>query len=310
MVKKQCNSLRLAFILPQDLWLLHNFILLTATRTNAAKKEGETTANIILDMIKPSLAQREEAKARGITQEAIDGCKLVLKTANHYSMRNAMVATPLISDLNMALLVNRTKRPFITSDSPVIFYNFLKFGDLSLVGWQSPGLIIFLPLNGEVTLWLFDPQMYTQKANAKSIIDLSKKSDVDELNKLQVLNADEILILPGPYHHQYVLSLHNSLERRRAKLVSMDTFSEFDVRDEHHEIHRISRREIDYNPHLSFLRVDKSYIKDCRNAYKEKATGLESDRPFVFIRSEELCALVDSEIKQLKTSMESALSPS
>lgn len=65
---------------PQDylknLSYLHNFILLTATRTELAKNETEAAANVLLDSLKPVLAQSEEAKARGITLEALKRVKL------------------------------------------------------------------------------------------------------------------------------------------------------------------------------------------------------------------------------------------
>ena len=129
------------------------------------KKEIHEIINLIFDIMKPGIAQSEEARARGITEEALDRFELRRDTANLESMEKALVDAPLISDLATRLLINETEKPFIASDSPTVFYNFLKLADLSMIGWQSPGLMLFLPLSEEIMLWLSDSQMY--KPNTK-----------------------------------------------------------------------------------------------------------------------------------------------
>lgn len=133
---------------------LCNFILLSATRTKLSKDEGEAAINLAFDLMKQNLPQSREAKELGLTQESIDRVKLRRDTANLEGMVAAMVGPATISDLAIVLLANETDRPFATSDAPVVFYNFLRIDDLSLLGWQCPGLIIFLPLSEKCALWL------------------------------------------------------------------------------------------------------------------------------------------------------------
>lgn len=285
---------------PQDfqkLWLLDNFILLTATRTKLAKDETEAAANALLDSLKPVLAQSDEAKARGITLEALKRVKLRRDTAGLEGMMNAILGAPSISDLAIKLLINETDKPFITSDSPTVFYNRLKLADMIMTGWQSPGLMIFLPLSEETALWLFDPPMYKPQVDSTkdNVVLLKKPQDVDELNRLQVLNADEYLIFSKPEDREYVSSLHKPLKNRhRSELIRGEKMAEFDIGNERHEIHRIGKTEIDYKTHFSFFKIDQSYVEDRKRAYKEHVAKFGPIR--LFVRNEALFTIVLAEM--------------
>ena len=146
-------------------------------------------------------------------------------------MMSAMLGAPSISDLTITLLINETGRPFVTSDSPVVFYNSLKLGDMIMSSWQAPGLMIFLPLKEEITLWLFDPLMYKPRMNTSmnDIVLLKRYQDVDELNRLQVLNAYKYLIYSKPKYYEYVSRLHQPLRGRRRSALIRAEKAEFDV---------------------------------------------------------------------------------
>jgi hypothetical protein len=254
-------------------WALDVFILLTDRRTKKAKKEIEELANALLDILKPILAQSDEAKARGITPEALRRVRVRRDTANLEGIVSALINPSAISDLAVKLLINETKKPFITSDSPTVFYNTLKLGDMIMTGWQAPGLMIFLPLNKEIALWLFDPSIYKLEANTTNdgtAVLLRKPEDIDELNRLQILNADEFAIFPKPEYNEYVSSLHKPIKSLRgSELISRpEKIDEFDVGDERHEIHRVGKKETDYEADLSFFEVDKDCVEDRKKAYK------------------------------------------
>jgi hypothetical protein len=287
---------------PQDylknLVCLHNFILLTATRTELAKNETEAAANALLDGLKPVLAQSKEAKARGITLQALDRVKLRRDTAGLEGMMSAMLGAPLISDLAITLLINESGKPFITSDSPVVFYNSLKLGDMIMSNWQAPGLMIFLPLDEEIALWLFDPPMYKPhvKTSTNDILLLTRYQDVDELNRLQLLNAYKYLIYAQPKCYEYVRSLHRPLQGRRRSALIRAEKAVFDVGDKRHVKLRVGKPEIDYKPHLSFFKIDKSYVGDRKRAYKEHVAKFGPEKPFV--RNEALFAAIVAEIRR------------
>jgi len=284
---------------------LCNFILLTSTRTKLAKSEAEAIANFVFDSMKPYLKQSEKVRARGIAPESIDGLRVSRDTANLEGMLGAMVGTPLISDLAVAVLINKTKNPFITSDSPAIFYNFLNLEDQDLLGWQSPGLMIFMPLGEECALWLVDSEMYRPRTKTQeSIVSLTRTQDVDELNRLQMLNADDYLIFSKADYHEYVSSLYKPIRGRRKKSLKSEKWSEFDIGDEHHEMSKFRRTKMNYKPHLSFFKKDQQrvtlFVESYEKAYKEHIAKFgRTKRPPAAVRNEDLSSYFETEMKKL-----------
>jgi len=247
----------------------------------------------------------KKVRAKGIKPEFIDKLKVSRDTANLEGMLGAMVGPPLISDLAVVMLINETKNPFITSDSPTIFYNFLNLEDQDLLGWQSPGLMIFMPLSEECALWLVDSEMYKPHAKAQeSIGSLTREQDVDELNRLQMLNADDYLIFSKADYHEYVSSLYKPIRGRREKSLKSEKWSEFDVGDEHHEMSKLRRTKINYKPHLSFFKKNRPrvtlFVESYEKAYKECLAKFgRTRRPPVVVRNEDLSSYFETEMKKL-----------
>jgi len=256
----------------QDYLFLCNFILLTAARTELKKKELHEIANWAFDLMKEGIAQSEEAKTRGITKEDLDRLELRRDTANLESIENALLGPILISDLAPVLIINETDNPFITSDSPTILYNFLKLGDLGMLGWQSPGLMLLLPLSEEIMIGLFDPDIYLLNINAlQRTLTLTRKQDVDEINRLQVLNADEYLIFSKLDYNDYVSSLHKPLKNRlRETFTHKEKKAEFQAEGKQHAFYMTRNVGINYKPHLSFLKINKARVEQYKNAFREQ----------------------------------------
>ena len=124
-LQKIVTERSLACISDEEFLYLCNFVLLMKTRDKASKKKIEKMANLLFDWLKPSIAESEEAKERGITLEELKKVSVARNAANFESMLLAMKGAPLIADLTATLLLNKTKRPFITSDSPVLFTNYV-----------------------------------------------------------------------------------------------------------------------------------------------------------------------------------------
>jgi Protein of unknown function (DUF4238) len=102
----------------------------------------------------------------------------------------------LLSDLHLKLLISPQGVHFITSDHPVVllnqtFANVLR--DRSLGGVAMRGVQLFLPLSPDLLLLAFDPACYPVGPPDRAIIQISRKEDVDLINALQILNANQCL---------------------------------------------------------------------------------------------------------------------
>lgn len=96
----------------------------------------------------------------------------------------------LLVDLTVKLLINKSKTPFISSDFPVVRYNSLveeKVVRSGEIGWTWIGLEVFIPLNEDCMLMLYDGACY--EIGGDDLVSIDKESDVDQLNLLQMVNA-------------------------------------------------------------------------------------------------------------------------
>jgi Protein of unknown function (DUF4238) len=116
-----------------------------------------------------------------------------IKGAASYSLGMSVSLYPILVDLRCKLLLNRTNEEFVTSDNPVVLYNqllsFRTFG--SNCGLASKGLQIFLPLDPEKLLVLYDDATYRVGSDSKELIGIPNARDVYELNALQTCSASE-----------------------------------------------------------------------------------------------------------------------
>jgi hypothetical protein len=100
----------------------------------------------------------------------------------------ALKSTILVCDLDLYLVRNLTDYPFIFSDSPVVLYN-MYYRDVKnrgVLGLQTPGLQIFVPLNSRTLLLLIDSKVYAGSFKGRRIFDITNRYDVSQLNALQL----------------------------------------------------------------------------------------------------------------------------
>jgi len=112
-----------------------------------------------------------------------------------------------ISDLDCKLLFNKSERPFITSDFPVIKYNMFleqRKWQHSMTGYGAVGLQIFLPLNSRYCLMFFDPRVYKVGFRKKGILEIEQERSIDNINILQVINCFSTLFFDENATEKYV----------------------------------------------------------------------------------------------------------
>ncbi|WP_292368276.1 DUF4238 domain-containing protein [Methanoregula sp. UBA64] len=99
----------------------------------------------------------------------------------------------LLSDLKLFLLKNTTKRPFISSDYPVVLNNYF-YQDLGVYGLYTPGIQVICPLSDTLCLLLIHSELYDLLTSGDSVIELSKEQDIDSINCLQFINCDKFIL--------------------------------------------------------------------------------------------------------------------
>lgn len=145
-----------------------------------------------------------ELKKKGITKECLD--KITIGHHGHYLERVFVSGFVyiLLLDLQMAIIKNNTSVDFIFSDNPVVVYNRIRWnGDVSSLGYQSPGLMIFFPINSKTMLMLYDDYHYKiKKEERKHEINnsngnysyitstINREQDIEHLNRLQLYNGN------------------------------------------------------------------------------------------------------------------------
>lgn len=89
-----------------------------------------------------------------------------------------------------ALLLNKTKIPFWTSDNPVALFNPIDYGDKSGVGFAVKGIQIHFPLNSNLLLLILDPTSY----KIPPVNTVNDEELVIHENKLQLYNATRFVV--------------------------------------------------------------------------------------------------------------------
>jgi hypothetical protein len=282
----------------EDRFYLNILVLLMRTRTRASKIDSERLANALFDSLKPYLIQTEEARKRGLTGEILDSVKLIKKGANHEGMLLALNGAELIADLNICLLMNATIRPFITSDNPVVLHNQMVHKDFGCLGFQSPGLIIILPLTQRLALLLYDPVVNSLYPAGASIVHLNNKKDVDEINRLNIVGADSSIIVDSHDDSEYAKSLVQGVLSFRGREKYEVTAESHIVRGEEHELLHYHSVGPHYRARLSFLSVNSRASRTIG-----KVLESQKGRPVSLVRNARIVEIVDKRMDDLFAKM-------
>ncbi len=134
--------------------------------------------------------------------------------------------------LSSKLVVNHTAEKFITSDNPCVFYNVLteRIGCDKGCHVNSVGLIIILPISPEMSIIFYDDAVYKFGDKKTRVIELKDSSDAIELNKLQLVSAEQNVYFlstasdPVKYHgsaKKHYRTKKSTLSRKQISLVLM-----------------------------------------------------------------------------------------
>lgn len=120
--------------------------------------------------------------------------KLKIEKGHIIAMRNSFMLTYIASDLKLALLVNNTQIPFITSDHPVSLTNplFDRINKKALggVGYAKKGLVITFPISSKLCLVYYDYNSYFLGRGRREII-IEDANNIKSINRMSASSCNE-----------------------------------------------------------------------------------------------------------------------
>jgi hypothetical protein len=197
----------------EELYHFFQAILFQRSRTALEiDKSASATGKLALEMYKHHLLGVGDPESTEILNAINAGYVTVTENPSATVVRQVSIGlenTLAITDLDLCLLRNRTDYPFIFSDAPVIFYNSYcrNVRNRGVLGMQCPGLQIFYPLNPWTLAVLFDGDKYNVPFDGRLQYDLYERSDVSQLNALQLHHSLDAVYFAEPQDIPYVHDL-------------------------------------------------------------------------------------------------------
>ena len=164
------------------------------------------------------------------------------------SLSMALEISNNLTDLDYKLLLNKTNKPFLTSDFPIVKYNqFLetKKWPHSKTGYLTVGLQIFVPINSEILLFLFDSSIYKigEKRQTRFLVKTSQ--DIDAINILQFINGFETIFFNEKAPEYYVRQLSQKAKKyKKANLVKSELSYVFEDGDDRQQIIKSGQKNL------------------------------------------------------------------
>lgn len=172
----------------RELALLRYFILISSART---PKCGNRLNNDYAALIKKILEVENPELYESVMSVGAKGISVEFKYPTLTFVDNARNLLPLVIDLEMNLLINRSPIDYVTSDNPIVFCNQL-FQEKNLsrgFGWGEHGIQFIVPVNPRIAICMYDSEVYDMKENF-----LNSSSVINKLNELFLNNSDEVII--------------------------------------------------------------------------------------------------------------------
>jgi hypothetical protein len=247
---------------PDHVALALYFAMQESRTQYAADQMDEMHDQLVQRLMGPVMA------AKGID---LSQFRVTLKHPVLLSMSVALESYPLLLDMAYKLLVNQTSEEFVTSDNPVVSYNqllsFRTFG--SNCGLACKGLQMFLPLDHQKMLLLFDPVAYRVGQHRRTVVEVTSPQDVYALNTLQACAASANI-----YFHGDALDTA-ALHRKaapffRSEKATVRAFQNPSVQPgQRQELVTTSRSDIRTNLSLSFVTL-RTFAKRWRDRARQQ----------------------------------------
>lgn len=242
------------------------WIALQRARTQAARQASQPTHDKMLRLWLEVQINNDEILGEEEAERLRESLPDVATNPAHnqaMEMKIAMEVAGSLADLAPVMLVNRTNRPFIFGDAPVVFYNayYRNVVDRGVLGMDTPGLMVFFPLSPKLTLALLDINQYSVKRVRNNRVYLYDLQDVAALNKLQIHSASTCIYFHEESMSRYVSHLwrdeYKVLSNHQGKVIEAPGFDSATGKPLGDILHTF-QPQLPYRLKLSFLRYEEA----------------------------------------------------
>lgn len=200
---------------PEHVETLFIWLTLQRSRTEAARQGSQPMHNKLLQLfLKVQLSNDDSLTEEQRTErlKEVESLSFDPAQAQAMEMEMSISVSKSLMDLQPLLLENRTNRPFIFGDSPVVLHNAF-YGKVKLrgvLGYDTPGLMLSYPLGPELSFLLVDAACYRIKRARDGRVLIRDLNDVMALNKLQLHAASSCVYFHDFEYRPYVEGLWNA----------------------------------------------------------------------------------------------------
>jgi hypothetical protein len=265
------------------------FLLIQDARTKRSKWEiKEFTQMMVENVFKPQLKTKE--RPPNIPEDFIDNLKIQLPGDFALRMMGAICYVEGLKDLKAVLINNITNQNFYCSDHPVVRYNYIKFENTSSIDYLAPGLIIFYPINNEITIMLFDEKAYSVDRDFDSIYCLNNKNDLESINKLQFISAVDHILFSDAHETENVKRIHRNVSEYMGHDYHIDKTEDIHADGSKTLVLRHRPDKPRYILDLSFVSFYRGYAEYCKEIFEKTTKNNPKAKP---IRDLKLAAKVE-----------------
>lgn len=191
----------------------------------------------------------------------------------------------IIDDLNISLIKFNTEKKLITSDMPIIMIN--PFSP-NQVGIAMVGIIILFPVAPDKLVMICDGKVYT---NCKNFMTICNEDDVINLNKYQMISAEERILAREIEDLEIIGKDKNLILKREENEENRKLENAF---DNNGKLLCLKTRKINYDFELSFCKLPiylRKISKDHRESFNRKYNY--DSRLAILVRIYKIPELVD-----------------
>lgn len=199
------------------------------------------------NMLKEQISEKVENELS--TLDMINSCEHFIK---------------IMDDLKISLIQFNTEKKLITSDMPIIIIN--PFSP-SQVGIAMIGIIILFPVSPDKLVMIYDDKVYTE---CKNFMIISNEEDVINLNKYQVISAEERILAKELKDLEMIYKDRSIILKRYESEAKRKLENGFGGSG---ELLHFKSRKINYDFKLSFCNLPahlRKISKDHRESFERK----------------------------------------